>query len=226
MQKINQSVIGQLVEKGEPLERAQSRLHNSDRAHHARPPSSSDIYGPRERNSKKSYMGRGDAVQMDEVKQARKSKNLVILRGLFQLKYSKQDYIWFTCHAQNLTTFNSNLSRLFTRLCSRQVLCPADPACITSCTRKCPTETRHEPDQVESSCSALPSLSVQEQCTLGNLEFSGSRIWDSNISILGDDGLRFWGPQKPLPDSGVKLSKFEETVLDVDTRLRQLFRMS
>jgi len=82
-----------LVEKGEPLERAQSRLHNSDRAHHARPPSSSDIYGPRERNSKKSYMGRGDAVQMDEVKQARKSKNLVILRGLFQLKYSKQDYI-------------------------------------------------------------------------------------------------------------------------------------
>jgi len=63
-----------LVEKGEPLERAQSCLHNSDRAHHARPPSSSDIYGPRERNSKKSYMGRGDAVQMDEVKQARKSK--------------------------------------------------------------------------------------------------------------------------------------------------------
>jgi len=60
-----------LVEKS--LKRAQSRLHNSDRAHHARPLSSSDIYGPRER---KSYMGRGDAVQMDEVKQARKLKNL------------------------------------------------------------------------------------------------------------------------------------------------------
>jgi len=42
---------------------------------------------------------------MDEVKQARKLKNLVILCGLFQLKYSKQDYIWFTPNHAMLKTW-------------------------------------------------------------------------------------------------------------------------
>ena len=86
-----------------------------------------------------------------------------------------------SCHAHNLTTFDSDSSRLSTLVCAHVKFCVPPtlrvlhrvlhPARKSALLRQ-----GMNWDQVESPCSALPSLPVQEQCTFGNLEVSGSRI--------------------------------------------------